>query len=262
MADTSALQTGDKVAVHGEMQTDGSVKNAWAESLGSYVAGSDPVYETGVVTKVNETFGRLSIGDSEVDYTAALAEPGAGAPSKGDLVAVLGTQPEVGGVVLGTTTSATPDAVTIATNGMVRAAGITGSNRSTAGITGSNALTAGITGSNALTAGITGSNRLTAGITGSNRSTAGITGSNALTAGITGSNRLTAGITGSNRSTSGITGSNALTAGITGSNRATAGITGSNRATAGITGSNRATAGITGSNRFTAGITGSNRSSQ
>jgi len=221
--DTSGLETGQKIAIHGDLQADGSVSHAWVESMGSYVAGSDRVFETGVVTEVNETFGRLSIGDSNVDYTAAMSEPGASAPSKGDLVAVTGIQPEAGGIVLGTSTQAGMQAVTIAIAGGagMRVAGITGSNRSTAGITGSNSVTAGITGSNRSTAGITGSNSVTAGITGSNRSTAGITGSNSVTAGITGSNRATAGITGSNRATAGITGSNRTTAGITGSNRST-----------------------------------------
>jgi len=180
--DTATLETGRKIAVHGDLQADGSVSNAWAEPMGAYVAGSDRVYETGVVTSVNETFGNLSIGDSKVDYTEAMSEPGASAPNKGDIVAVTGIQPEAGGVVLGTTTRAGNLEVAIAI------AGITGSNHETAGITGSNRVTAGITGSNRATDGITGSNRDSAGITGSNRVTAGITGSNQRTMGITRSN--------------------------------------------------------------------------
>src|ERR1700722_2858332 len=240
VADTTSLETGEKVAVHGTLQPDGSVVNAWAEPMGTYVAGADRVFETGVVTSVNETVGRLSIGDSEIDYTAALSEPGADVPGKGDLVAVTGIQPELGGVVLGTTTRAGTAELggTMVVGGMAGVAGITGSNARTVGITGSNAKTVGITGSNAKTVGITGSNAKTVGITGSNLATAGITGSNAATAGITGSNAATAGITGSNLATAGITGSNAATAGITGSNAATAGITGSNVYTQGITGSN------------------------
>jgi hypothetical protein len=183
--DTSGLESGQKVAVHGDLQNDGSVSNAWAESIGAYVPGSDHVYETGVVTSVNETFGRLSIGESNVDYTAAMSEDGATVPGKGEIVAVAGIQPEAGGIVLGTTTRAGTQEVTIAI------AGITGSNRASAGITGSNSVTAGITGSNRTSAGITGSNSVTAGITGSNRTSAGITGSNRVTAGITGSNRST-----------------------------------------------------------------------
>src|ERR1700686_2962317 len=104
--DATGLETGEKVAVHGSLQQDGSVTNAWAEPMGAYVAGSDRVFETGVVTSVNESFGRLSIGDSKIDYTAALSEPGAAIPAKGDLVAVTGIQPEVGGVVLGVTARA------------------------------------------------------------------------------------------------------------------------------------------------------------
>jgi hypothetical protein len=221
VSDTAALETGTKIAVHGDLQADGSVSNAWAEPIGTYVAGSDRVFETGVVTSVNDTFGRMSIGDSKVDYTAALAEQGASVPDKGDLVSVTGVQPEAGGVVLGTTTRAgtTEVVMAMAGGGTLGLAGITGSNRSTAGITGSNRATAGITGSNSVTSGITGSNRATAGITGSNSVTSGITGSNRATAGITGSNSVTSGITGSNRATAGITGSNRTTAGITGSNR-------------------------------------------
>jgi SCY1-like protein 2 len=255
--DSGGLEAGDKVAIHGSLLPDGSVAYAWAETLGSYVAGSDRVFETGIVTNVDESSGRLSIGDSEIDYTAALSEQGATVPNKGDMVAVAGIQPEIGGVVLGATTRNGTAAVAMAVPG-VATAGIHGSNARTAGITGSNAGAAGITGSNVGTRGITGSNVGTAGITGSNVGAAGITGSNVGTAGITGSNVGAAGITGSNVGTAGITGSNVGAAGITGSNVGTAGITGSNVGAAGITGSNVGSAGITGSNVGTAGITGSN----
>src|ERR1700733_14748562 len=169
--DAAGVTTGDKVAVHGDLQPDGSVSNAWVESVGTYVAGSDSVFETGVVTNVNETFGRVSIGDSKIDYTAALSEAGSFVPNKGDVISVTGIQPEIGGVVMGTTTRAgtTEVVMAIAGGGTRGLAGITGSNRLvTKGITGSNSA-AGITGSNSATMGITGSNRLvTKGITGSN----------------------------------------------------------------------------------------------
>jgi hypothetical protein len=210
--DTSALAVGEKIAIHGNLQPDGSVSNAWAESMGSYTPGSDTVFEAGIVASVDETFGNLEIGDSKIDYTQAMSDPNTVAPSQGELVAVTGIQPELGGVVLGAQTRSGVQAVAMAI------AGITGSNRTTAGITGSNRASEGITGSNQATAGITGSNRTSAGITGSNQATAGITGSNQDAAGITGSNRATAGITGSNQGTAGITGSNARTLGITGSN--------------------------------------------
>jgi hypothetical protein len=201
IADTTGLVAGDKVAVHGSLQLDGSVTDAWVEALGAYSAGADPVFETGVVTGVNESFGRLSIGDSKVDYTAALSESGANAPAVGEIVAVTGIQPAIGGVILGTTTNAGNSAVQIALAGTGIRAGM-----AIAGITGTNAA-AGITGTNRVTAGITGTNAA-AGITGTNRVTAGITGTNAA-AGITGTNRATAGITGTNAA-AGITGTNAF----------------------------------------------------
>ena len=178
--ETAGLVAGDKVAVHGSLQADGSVKSAWAESLGSYTAGSDAVFETGIVTRVNETFGRLSIGDSQVDYTAALSEPGSSSPSVGTMVAVAGIQPESGGLILGTTTSAGATQVQVAmANVGVRApiavAGITRTSIRTAGITGTALGTAGITGTALGTAGITGTALGTAGITGTALGTAGIT---------------------------------------------------------------------------------------
>jgi hypothetical protein len=241
--DTTGLTTGDKVAVHGSLQADGSVTNAWAEPLGGYAAGSDGVFETGVVTDVNESLGRLSIGDSEIDYTSALSEAGATTPAKGDLVAVTGIQPEAGGVVLGSTTRAGTADVSMAVlgSGLAGLAGIIGSNAKSAGIIGSNLGTAGIIGSNAKSAGIIGSNLGRAGIIGSNAKSAGIIGSNLGTAGIIGSNAKSAGIIGSNLGTAGIIGSNAKSAGIIGSNLGTAGIIGSNAKSAGIIGSNAGT---------------------
>ena len=181
VGDTSGLAAGDKVVVHGSLQLDGSVTDTWVESVGTYSAGADQVFETGLVTGVNESFGRLSIGDSKVDYTASLSEPGVNAPAVGQMVAVTGIQPSIGGVILGATTSAGDSEVQMALAGTgVRAgiaiAGITGTSRTTAGITGTSNSTAGITGTSRTTAGITGTSNSTAGITGTSRTTAGITG--------------------------------------------------------------------------------------
>ena len=260
ISDTAGLVAGDKVAVHGSLQPDGSVTSAWAESLGAYTAGSDPVFETGIVTGVNETFGRLSIGDSKVDYTAALSEPGSASPTVGAMVAVAGIQPESGGVILSTTTSAGPTEVQVAMANAgarpgIAIAGLTRAGIRTVGITGTSAGTAGITGTSAGTAGITGTSAGTAGITGTSAGTAGITGTSAGTAGITGTSAGTAGITGTSAGTAGITGTSAGTAGITGTSAGTAGITGTSAGTAGITGTSAGTAGITGTSAGTAGIT-------
>ncbi len=234
--DTAGLVVGDKVAVHGSLQPDGSVMNAWAESLGAYTAGSDPVFETGVVTGVNESFGRLTIGDSKIDYTATLSGSESAAPAVGEMIAVTGIQPTLGGVILGTTTNAGTTEVQIAlagtgVRGGIAIAGITGTSRTTAGITGTSRTTAGITGTSRTTAGITGTSQATAGITGTSRTTAGITGTSQATAGITGTSRTTAGITGTSQATAGITGTSQATAGITGTSQATAGITGTSNVT-------------------------------
>ena len=209
--DTAGLVVGDKVAVHGTLQPDGSVMNAWAESLGAYTAGSDPVFETGVVTGVNESFGRLIIGDSKIDYTATLSGSGSAAPAMGEMIAVTGIQPTLGGVILGTTTNAGTTEVQIALAGT----GVRGGNHrghyrhqpNDRGHTGTSRTTAGHYRHQPSDRGNTGTSRTTAGITGTNRATAGITGSNASTAGITGTSRTTART---------ISGSYAITAGITG----------------------------------------------
>ena len=244
VSDTTGLLAGQRVAMHGSLQPDGSVTDAWAETIGAYSAGADPVFETGVVTDVNESFGRMSIGDSRIDYTAALSESGSTAPVVGTFVSVTGTQPEIGGVILGTTTNAgNPELQTVLAGTGIRAgvaiAGITGTGRSTAGITGTGSAIAGITGTGRSTSGITGTGASAAGITGTGRSSAGITGTGASTVGITGTGSSTAGITGTGESTAGITGTGVSKAGITGTGESTAGITGTGRATAGITGTGR-----------------------
>jgi hypothetical protein len=227
--DTAGLVAGDKVAVHGSLQADGSVTSAWAESLGAYTAGSDPVFEAGVVTAVNETFGQLSIGDTKVDYTAALSEPGASSPSVGAMVAVAGTQPESGGVILGTTTNAGASELQVAMANVGGRAGI-----AVAGVAANSVRAAAMTGVRNKTFGITGTNVGSLGITGTNVGTAGITGTNVGSLGITGTNVGTAGITGTNVGSLGITGTNVGTAGITGTNVGSLGITGTNAGTASV----------------------------
>jgi hypothetical protein len=193
---TEGLVAGDKVAVHGSLQPNGSVTDAWAESLGAYTAGSDPVFETGVVTGVNETFGRLSIGDSKIDYTATLSDPQSAAPVVGEMVAVTGTQPALGGVILGTTTNAGASEVQLALAG----SGVRGG-MAIAGISGTSQLKAGISGTSRQTAGISGTSQVKAGISGTSRQTAGISGTSQVKAGISGTSRQTAGISGTSQMT-------------------------------------------------------------
>ena len=61
----------------------------------------------------------MTLSGTNVDYTAALAEAGASAPSVGQTLAVIGTQPVAGGTVLVSTTNATSSAATAAANGQL-----------------------------------------------------------------------------------------------------------------------------------------------
>ena len=116
--DLGGATAGDKAAVHGVLLPDGSVQNVHLEALGSYDAGSDQIYESGVVTKVNEVLGRVSIGDTEIDYTPSLASGASSPPAVGDMIAVMGTQPAPGGMVLGDLMARGPAAV-VTFRGMV-----------------------------------------------------------------------------------------------------------------------------------------------
>jgi collagen type VII alpha len=223
--DTTGIQVGDKVAVHGVMQPSGSVVYATVEVLGTYTAGADTVFEKGVVTSVDSVDGTIAVSGSCVDYTAALAVSGTNTPQIGDTVAVTGIQPASNGVVLGDTTQATPTEI-MAAYSHAKAAGVTGSGGlSSVGVTGSGGLSSvGVTGSGGLSSvGVTGSGGLSSvGVTGSGGlSSVGVTGSGGLSSvGVTGSGGLSSvGVTGSGGLSSvGVTGSGGLsTAGVTGS---------------------------------------------
>jgi hypothetical protein len=116
VSDTYGLEAGAKVAVHGELQSDGTVSNAWVEPVGEYTPGADQVFETGVVTSVDESLGEMTLSGTNIDYTPSLSEVGANAPSVGQTVAVVGTQPVAGGTVLVSTTNATYSAAAMVAN--------------------------------------------------------------------------------------------------------------------------------------------------
>jgi hypothetical protein len=179
--DLGDATTGEKVAVHGVLLPDGSAKNVYLEHLGNYVAGSDQIFEAGVVTKASDALGTLSIGDSEVDYTATLASGASSAPAVGEMVAVLGTQPAPGGVILGNMMTSGVAAVVTFTG--VHVAALRGGNASTMATGGSNSMATG--GSNSMATG--GSNSMATG--GSNSMATG--GSNSMATG--GSNSMATG---------------------------------------------------------------------
>jgi hypothetical protein len=203
--DTTGIQSGDKVAIHGTMQPDGSVVNAKVEALGTYNAGSDQIFETGVVTKVDEALGRLSVDGTDIDYTASLSGVAVGAPAVGEVVAVTGIQPTLGGVVIGSTTHADAVAFQLAYRGLAKV-GISGGGAGTVGISGGGAGTVGISGGGAGTVGISGGGAGTVGISGGGAGTVGISGGGAGTVGISGGGAGTVGISGGGAGTVGISG--------------------------------------------------------
>ena len=95
-----AFGIGQYVAVHGLLQSDGSAKNVWVELMGSYVPGSDPVYEKGVISEVRPFLGQLSIGGSSLDYTPAMSAGSDSMPGIGAVIAISGVQPAEGSAVL------------------------------------------------------------------------------------------------------------------------------------------------------------------
>jgi len=216
--DTSGLSTGAKVAIHGTLQPDGSAINVWVEDIGTYVAGSDKVYETGAVSDVNAQLGRLTISGSEVDYTNSLADPSAITPAVGAVVSVSGTQPVLGGVIVGDTTSAGSEQMRVAYFGGTRAAAVTGGNVSKAAVTGGNVSSAAVTGGNVSKTAVTGGNVSSAAVTGGNVSKTAVTGGNVSSAAVTGGNVSKTAVTGGNVSSAAVTGGNVSKTAVTGGN--------------------------------------------
>jgi hypothetical protein len=168
-ADQITLSSGDYVAVHAEMKRDGSPADAWIEVLGTYVPGSDLVYEKGVVTEIKPFLGHLSIGGSRVDYTASMYAPSGAGPALGDVVAVSGIQPTSQSPVLVDSLMASADRArdAVLRGGGVRTSSIQGSGVQSASIQGSGVQSASIQGSGFRSASIQGSGVQSASIQGS-----------------------------------------------------------------------------------------------
>ncbi len=210
--DTYGLSAGQKVAVHGTLQADGSVSDAWVEAVGDYVPGSDLVYESGVVSHVNETFGTMTINGSEIDYTASLSSATASVPTMGQMVSVVGTQPSAGGTILATTTTADSAALKVVytTGGNTRSLYTTGgNNRRKLYTTGGNAQSLYTTGGNAQSLYTTGGNANSLYTTGGNAQSLYTTGGNAQSLYTTGGNAQSLYTTGGNVHSLYTTGGNA-----------------------------------------------------
>ena len=138
-ADMITLSAGEYVAVHGEMKRDGSISDTWVELLGIYVAGSDLVYEKGVITEIKPFLGQLTIGGSRVGYTASMYTANGAGPALGDVVAVSGIQPSSQSPLLVNSLMASADRArdALLQGGGVRSASIQGSGVQSASIQGS-----------------------------------------------------------------------------------------------------------------------------
>jgi len=94
------LQVGDYVAVRGSILSAGVIH---AESIdilaGRYIPGASEVFVTGIPSSIDYNLGTAKIGELTVDYTSSMA--GDGFDGIGAAISVIGTQPALGGVMLG-----------------------------------------------------------------------------------------------------------------------------------------------------------------
>src|SRR5580698_9306000 len=200
ISNTEALVVGNAASVYGVPRADGTIQVSAVRDQGLYTAGATQVFLSGLVQKSEASIGSAVVNGIKIDLTGAMAD-GQISPALGARMAISGTQPVRGGVVL--------------------AAGIIGSGAAANGIIGSGAAANGIIGSGAAANGIIGS--------GARANSAGIIGSGASANGIIGSgiHPSSAGIIGSGAAANGIIGSGAAANGIIGSGAAANGIIGS-----------------------------------
>ena len=93
------LTVGDTVFVIGDINSDGSISAKAIQDAGVYVPGSTQILLTGVVQKVDNSVGRVTVGGVSVDVTPLMATQSVSL-TKGSTVQVAGTQPVNGGLVL------------------------------------------------------------------------------------------------------------------------------------------------------------------
>ncbi|MBT8068566.1 MAG: hypothetical protein KJO09_15085, partial [Gammaproteobacteria bacterium] len=94
------MQVGDYVTVHGELAGAGYVDATAVDvSPSMYVPGVSEVFVTGIPSSVDFTLGTVQIGQLAVDYTSSLGGDTFG--GVGAAVTVIGTQPALGGTMLG-----------------------------------------------------------------------------------------------------------------------------------------------------------------
>jgi hypothetical protein len=244
------LTVGDTAAVFGTMQRDGSISAVAIQARGSYVPGATSIFLAGTVQKAQPLVGRVVISDVTIDLTSVMSY-GTFSPTVGSKLAVSGTQPAHGGVVVVNGASIGGIAGTGA-----KTSGIAGTGASAGGIAGTGAKTSGIAGTGASAGGIAGTGAKTSGIAGTGASAGGIAGTGAKTSGIAGTGASAGGIAGTGAKTSGIAGTGASAGGIAGTGAKTSGIAGTGASAGGIAGTGAKTSGIAGTGASAGGIAG------
>jgi len=94
------LQVGDYVTVTGFIVRAGVISAESVDvSASAYVPGASQVFVTGIPSSIDYKFGTARIGELTVDYTPSLSGNRFG--GIGAAITVIGTQPALGGVMLG-----------------------------------------------------------------------------------------------------------------------------------------------------------------
>ncbi|MDH3275576.1 MAG: hypothetical protein OEM99_13690, partial [Gammaproteobacteria bacterium] len=99
-SDVDFLQVGDYVAVRGSIVSAGVIHAESVNILASrYIPGASEVFVTGIPSSVDYNLGTAKIGELTVDYTSSMG--GRDFDGIGAAITVIGTQPALGGVMLG-----------------------------------------------------------------------------------------------------------------------------------------------------------------
>jgi len=97
-----AISVGNFVTVYGSLAGAGRIDaTGFDVSTETYVPGATEVFVTGIPSSVDYSRGTAVIGQLEVDYTPSLA--GSEFGGIGPAITVTGTQPALGGALLGNT---------------------------------------------------------------------------------------------------------------------------------------------------------------
>ncbi len=143
----SQVKVGDTVALFGKSLPDGRLAVSAIQQRGNYVAGSTPVYLSGVVERMNSSLGRVLISGVTVDLTPLMFS-GSVALAVGSKVEVEGTQPTAGGAILASGVSGGGLTSKLATNsvGSVTSSGVSGGGLNASGVSGGGLHASGVSG--------------------------------------------------------------------------------------------------------------------